>query len=391
MEMDAVTTTKKIRGAKAEQKKRLDDNLAKAKLNAAKELHFVPMPLMLTILVCSGALSIMAYRDMFGTGKVIFGAEDAAMLHFTGSTRWFNDSNGWKSTAGGFSAVEKVTTDKNDMGGFFVRKMAGSAALAFHLTKLIPILFQKSNVHWGHGHFKPMLLTSCLGDLAVAAFYISYLEDFKIAGAERMGFGVSFALIFEALVILGFVITASLFASEPSLNSKTLPAGKSPKSMVSKIVTRTVCTVSGVITIICSRDFFFPGKELPFPPYDDIYLEWTGAFIHSPPADTIEEIQYGLEAPLRVGDKFVSRVMALYLLIFCLQKFACAFLIRVGKDNSGEVKCKMFWQAQTLGNALILFTIRVFSPAALSASLDFRWHTMSLGYETFIVGLYAFC
>ena len=97
-----------------------------------------------------------------------------------------------------------------------------------------------------------------------------------------------------------------------------------------------------------------------------------------------------MEAELHVGAKFVSRLLALYLLIVGFQKFASSFLVRVGKDNSGEKKCKMFWQTQVLGNALMLFTIRVFAAAAKSASLDFRWHVMSLGYETFVLGIYAF-
>jgi len=148
--------------------------------------------------------------------------------------------------------------------------------------------------------------------------------------------------------------------------------------------------VTGVITFIAARDFFFPGQELPFPPYDDIYLKWTGAFIHSPPPNIVEEEAHGLEAPLHVGEKFMARLMALYILVISFQKFVCAFLIRVGKDNSGEKKCKVFWQCQAVTNALLLFTMRVFASAALSASLDLRWHVMSLGYETFLLGLYAF-
>jgi hypothetical protein len=375
--------------AKIQQKQELDKNVTEAKIKVAKELHFVPTTLLLTILVCSGALSLMSYRDAFGTGKVIFGDSDAAMLQFTRSTKWFDDSIGWKSSAGGFSAVQKFTTDENDMGGFFVRKMAGAAALGYHMQKLIPLMFQKADTHWGRGHFQPMLLSSVLGNLAIAFFYVSHFDDFKSSGAHDMGSKIASVLIFEAVVIMAFILS-SLLKSRPILKAKSFPAGKGPKSIVSKIITRTFCIVTGVITVIAARDFFFPGQELPFPPYDDIYLEWTGAFIHSPPPNTVEEEAHGLEAPLHVGEKFMARLMALYILVISFQKFVCAFLIRVGKDNSGEQKCKVFWQCQAVTNALLLFTMRVFASAALSASLDLRWHVMSLGYETFLLGLYAF-
>jgi len=380
---------KKTDEAKIQQKQELDKNVSDAKISAAKEMHFVPTALLLTVLICSGVLAIMAYRDTFGTGRVIFGDSDAAMLQFTGSTKWYENNIGWKSTAGGFSAVEKITTDENNMGGFFVRKMAGAAALGYHMQKIIPLLFQRADTHWGRGHFQPMLLTSVLGNLAIAYFYVSHFEDFKSSGANDMGVRIVSILIVEAVVIMAFII-ASLLRSRPTLKAKSFPAGKGPKSIVSKIITRTFCLVTGVITFIAVRDFFFPGQELPFPPYDDIYLEWTGAFIHSPPPNTVEEAEHGLEAPLHIGDKFMSRLMALFFLVNSFQKFVSAFLIRVGKDNSGEKKCKVFWQCQAVTDGLLLFTMRVFASAALSASLDFRWHAMCLGYETFLLGLVAF-
>jgi hypothetical protein len=77
--------------------------------------------------------------------------------------------------------------------------------------------------------------------------------------------------------------------------------------------------------------------------------------------------------------------------VTCFQKFVSGFIVRLGPGNDGDKKCKIFWQSQAIGDALLLFTMRVFAQAALSASLDLRWHVMSLGYETFILGLYAFC
>jgi len=58
--------------------------------------------------------------------------------------KWFDDSKGWKSKAGGFSDVQQITTD-----ALFVRKFGGAAALAFHLQKIIPLIFQRGDTHWG--------------------------------------------------------------------------------------------------------------------------------------------------------------------------------------------------------------------------------------------------
>ena len=375
--------------AKTQQRKELDEKLSTNKVNAAKELHFVPLFLQFTILVCSGALAILSYRDMFGTGKVIFGESDHAMLEFTRSMKWFEDAKGWKSTQGGFSAVQQVTTDENDMGGFFVRKIAGAAGLSFHLQKLMPIVFQSNNVHWGVGHLTPVLASSVFGNLAIATYYMSHIEDLKNVQASSLGFAIVAALVIESIIILGFLLSLIL-KKQVKLKEKKLPNGKTPKSMVSNIVTRTICIISGQIALIAGRDFFFPGQELHYPPYDGIYLEWTGAFIHSPPVGTVEGEENGLEAPLHIGDKFISRLGALYLLILCFQKFVAAVVIRMGKDNSGTTKSKLFWRVQAISDGMLLFVFRVFGPAAKTASLDLRWHIMSLGYELFILGLYGY-
>lgn len=366
---------------KAIQRQELDQQIEKGK-------HFVPTPLLLTILACSGFLAVLSYRDMFGTGKVIFGEPDAAMLQYTLSTQWFDDSNGWKSSAGGFSAVHKISTDANDMGGFFIRKMAGAAGLGYHLQKLMPVLFQKNDVHWGKRHYVPVMASSVIGNLCLAGYFLASMEDFKSTGADVMGFRVAVVLLVEALVMLVYLLLN--LTKKVTLIPRALPGGKRPRSIVSKILARTLCLVTGIMTLIAARDFFFPGMELPFPPADDIYLEWTGAFIHSPPPNSVEEEEHGLEAALHVGDKFVARLMALYILIVSVQKFISGFVVRVGVDNGGEKKSKMFWQSQAIFDGLILFTIRVFASPALTASLDFRWHAMALGYETFLLGIYGY-
>jgi len=329
---------------KEKQKKQLDEEVASIK-------HFVPSPLVFIILFCSGFLAVLSYRDVFSTGKVIFGPRDEAMLRFTKSMQWFTDEKGWKSTQGGFSAIKNETTDGNDMGGFFIRKTAGIMGLTFHLQKLVPVVFQKSDTHWGKDHFNPVLLSSALCNLALAGYYTSNMEDLKDNGAHEMGFAIIAVLLIESFVILGYAISSAVNRMKSTTSKVKLPLGKTPNSVVSRIVARTVAMVSGMVAVIAARDFFYPGEELPFPPYDDIYLEWTGAFIHSPPALSEESIKYGLEAPLHIGEKFISRLMALYALIICFQKLVASFLVRLGIDNSGIIKVKMFRRCQAVGNA----------------------------------------
>mmetsp|Transcript_33849 Transcript_33849/g.62678 ORF Transcript_33849/g.62678 Transcript_33849/m.62678 type:complete len:204 (-) Transcript_33849:265-876(-) len=169
-----------------------------------------------------------------------------------------------------------------------------------------------------------------------------------------------------------------------------LPAGKSPSSVPSRIVARTVTIASGAIALVAFRDLCFPGQIMSAIPRDDVYLEWTNAFFHSPPSGTVEAEENGLEAPLYIGDKFISQLLALHLLVSCIHKFASSFLIRTGKDGSGEVKGKIYWRSQALGDGMLLFIFRLFAPAAKSASLDLRWHLMTIGYETFILALYGY-
>jgi len=370
---------------KDKQKKKLDDLVKNRKVDN----HLVPMFLLAAVMVCSGVLWTLAFRDVFATGRIVAGKMDEAMLHFTRSTAWFDDSKGWKSTQGGFSAVKGKTTDENNMGGLFIRKLGGAAALAFHSQKLIPLIFQPATAHFGLGHYNMLLFTSVVGNLAIIVFHLSYMDELKAGGADSLPLFTIIALIIESIIMVCYALTNILDKSSPILPRK-LPPNKTASSIVSKIVLRTVVIVSGPITIICGRDLFFPGQEFGFPPRDDIYLEWTGAFIHSPPSGTEEAETYGLEAALQIGDKFAHQLMALYMLILCFQKFACNFLIRVGIDCSGESKCKIFWKSQIITDALIMFVIRIFTESALSASLDLRWHLMSFGYQTFILGLFAF-
>ena len=307
--------------------------------------------------------------------------------HFTKSVDFYDDVKGWKSKQGGLSAIEAVTTDENNMGGLFVRKVGGAAALAFHTQKIAPLVFQPVNAHWSVGHFTPILMMGAAGNLAIVALYASYLDDLKGADAGDMGLLLCALLIVEALVLLVYSLESRRLAKRSKV-SRPIPEGKTSSSVVSKIVFRTVGIVTGFVGLIAARDLFFPGHIMLIP-RDDIYLEWTGALIHSPPPGSIERDEQGLEAPLFIGDKFASQLMALYMLLTCICKFV-SVLIRVGKDGSGEVKSKLFWRVQAVGDGLMTFLFRLFVSAATSASLDLRWHLMMLGYETFILFIYAF-
>jgi hypothetical protein len=294
------------------------------------------------------------------------------------------DVKGWKSTGGGFSAIMRVSTDDNNQGGFFVRKVAGAAAAGVHLQKMVPLLVHPVGAQWVLGHFRPMFKIALFGNLAIAAFYGLYLDDLKAADAAEIPLMMLALLAVESLTIFFYLVTSSKLSKKGHAIAMT--GGKTPKSNVSNIVTKTIAVVSGAMSIIALRDLIFPGFIMIFVPHDDIYLEWTNAFLHSPPEGSPEAIDNGLEAPLFIGDKFMSQFMALHILILCMYKFSSAFFIRYESDGSGEIKCKMIWKTQAVVAAMILFIFRMFQPSAHTASLDLRWHLMCLGYETFILG-----
>jgi hypothetical protein len=272
------------------------------------------------------------------------------------------------------------------MGGLFVRKVGGAAVVATHTHKLFSLLFHPSDAQWRMGHFRPLLTTALVGNLAIIVFYTIYLADLAAAGADIFAKVMLGALALESLVLFFYLATSRVTKRGPAVR---MPDGKTPSSITSRIVARTVFIVTTAITIIAGRDLFFPGKIMDFIPHDDIYLEWTNALIHSPPEGSRESFEQGMEAPLYVADKFLSQLLALHVLILCLHKLVTAVWIRYGSDGSGTVKCKMIWKSAAIGEALILFLFRLFASAAKSASLDLRWHLMCLGYEAFILGMFT--
>ncbi|KAL9189886.1 hypothetical protein ACHAXT_009561 [Thalassiosira profunda] len=401
--------------------------------------HLLPLPLVVTVLVCSGLFWVASFRDVMATGKPIldrlgalWGQEDADANYlplqnnelqrgpqqYTKSTQWFDDSKGWKSKQGGLSTILAVTTDANDMGGLYVRKMAGVAGMAYHAAKLLPIVFQNTpqydamakngrwtGASWSAGHYDPLLALGMIGDVCVTLFYLARVDDLKNAGATGVVMALILASFVEALVLGLYLLNRRMKSKPAKVTKRTSAAGggydpaEDPNSLPSRIVARTVLIVSSLMALVSLRDLLLPGTILSFIPRDDIYLEWTGAFLHSPPPDTVEADEQGLEAPLFAGDKFVSQLLGLYLSLCCLFKFMSAWGWSKGNrsmgtvqsvDRSGVVSSKMMWKAHALGDAMMLGMLRLFTPAAKTASLDLRWHLMLVAYEAFILFLYGF-
>jgi hypothetical protein len=278
-----------------------------------------------------------------------------------------------------------VTTDANNMGGFFIRKLCGAAGVAIQFQKLLPLLFHPTGAQWSYGHFRPLLMTSIVGNLALMSFYGYYLEDLKAAGVTELPLLILSLLAIETLTIFFHLVFAP-----KKRGSAIAMNGKTPLSVSSNIMRNTCMVVTTFFTITAIRDLFFTGYIIDIIPRDDVYLEWTNAFLHSPPDNTPEAMDQGLEAPLHIGDKFICQLGALHILITSLYKYVSCVGIRYGSDGSGTTKAAMLWKGQAISCALICFIYRLFAQAALSASFDFRWHLMLLGFEGFMFFVYGF-
>jgi hypothetical protein len=345
--------------------------------------HLPPVSMVCFVLLFSGSLFVLGIRDALATGRVLAGPFDAALQQFTDSTAFY-DGSSWRAAQGGLSSIRSVTTDANNMGGLFVRKVGGAAAAVVHLQKLLPLLFHPEGAEWMAGHFRPLYGMAVMSNLALATFYGVYMRDLVDSGAAMLPIFIIGILVLESIVLLYHLIKkrGTPTRRPPAV---AMPDGKTPESVTSRIVARTVAVVSTCMALIAARDLFMPGYILMIP-RDDIYLEWTNALLHSPPQGSVEEEEQGLEAAMYIGDKFVSQFMALNMLILCAYKFYSAFFVKFGSDGSGLIKCKMIWHAQCIGDVFILLLLRLFSSAALTASLDLRWHLMLVAYEGFILG-----
>jgi hypothetical protein len=277
-----------------------------------------------------------------------------------------------------------------------------------HLQKLLPLLqlFSFDTCYFGCGHFTPLLVGAVVANLALALLHALYLDEFGTAAASLAQWQIA-ALLVEALVMAFYAYKgyrsgrkwlATKIQNSPKPEKPTgegdqdqAQQHKKPNSFVSNIVLRTVLIVSGALGVIAGRDLLFPGTILkPYVPYDDLYLEWTNAFWHSPPPGSAEAAEFGMEAAFFVGDKYVAQHTALCLLIGCLFKFISAIWIRHQTHSIGTNQALMIWRIQTLNDAGICFICRIFAPAATTAALDLRWHLMCIAYETFILAMYGY-
>ena len=258
---------------------------------------------------------------------------------------------------------------------------------------------------WMGGHYDPLLVCGMIGDAALAFFYSIHFDEWKNAGSDRLGMVYILAGSLEAVVFGLYLIQRRRWCRRHPIHEKkvvvpTPTHPDHPHALPSRIVARTVLLVSSFLSLTSLRDLFFPGTILSFLPRDDIYLEWTGAFLHSPPPNTVEFDLHGLEAPLYTGDKFLSQLLGLHLSLCCMLKIVSAIGWKKGTrsmggtvpnvDRWGVVASKLIWKTQALGDMLLLIVLRMFTPAAQTASLDLRWHLMMVAYEMMILGLYAF-
>ena len=277
------------------------------------------------------------------------------------------------------------------MGGFFVRKLCGAAGLGVHLHKILPVLLvHEDGAQWNRGHFRYTLYTSVVTNLVLVAFYrLFFWEDLEAAGATQWPMLVMAALSIETSVILYYLWFHKSKKSQRG-PAVALPPGKTHRSPVMNIATRTTLICSTCMAVVAARDLFFPGQIIWFIPRDDIYLEWTNAFLHSPPPGSPEAVDQELEAPLYMGDKFASQLCGLHVLLLCLYKYTAALWIRYGSDGGGVPAARMMWKAAFFGDLAVTLCFRFFAHAAKSASLDMRWHLVLLSFETGILGKFVF-
>ena len=424
-----------------------DHNLDESSADGGSISILAPLPplaLVCILLLCSGCcLGVLSWRDFAMTGHPLFLNDafpdwlrraDQSYLEHTSSTQWYDDTDGWKSTQGGFSAVQQVSTDANNMGGFFIRKMAGAIALGWSMYKLVPLLYTTPQTIWMSStssssskqqqHYTPWLGFAILGNMMIVLFWLVHVVEWQTQHlTDLIHYAVLHITVLgvETMVMMYYAATLlSLFQPSrhdpsPSSNTTTtttstshsattmktnenaaiahaFPKGKTPTSLPSNIVSRTVLLISGTICALMVRDLCFAAFILSTViPRDDVYLEWTNALRHSPPKGSPEYAAYGMDAPLYSGDLFVSQYLALHMIVSCAIKLLAATTVRLGKDGRrGTLRTKLIWQGMSVSNGLLMFVIRLFTPAAASVALDFRYILMALGYETFILALYGF-
>ena len=105
------------------------------------------------------------------------------------------------------------------MGGLFVRKVGGAASLAVQLQKLLPLLFHPLGAQWKRGHFRPVFATALFANILLATFYGIYIsEELAAVGADGLPKIFLGILLFETIVILGYLATASKYTKGPAVS-----------------------------------------------------------------------------------------------------------------------------------------------------------------------------
>lgn len=288
-----------------------------------------------------------------------------------------------------------VSTDANDMGGFFMRKLAGAAGVGLQLCKMWPMVrsatASDTRLSFAKGHYRGFVWVGAVVDASVFVFLSCYRGILIENGAWDLPRVACVILLLETLLWTYYGLTGPRRAV-PSF-AAVLPQGKTPGSLPSNIVARTVVVVSSFLVLTSVRDLIAPGCILSVWLRDDVYLEWTNAFFHSPPPGSQEWEDYSTQSSNFIGDKYIAQLAAVFLLGISLYKFvgSCGG-VRWGSDGSGlAVSSILFWQGPALASLCVFCVLRVFANAAASASWNLQWHLMAWGYETFIVGLYGFC
>lgn len=246
----------------------------------------------------------------------------------------------------------------------------------------------------------PLLTTALIANMVTILFYLTYKEDLQDANAWELPQLFCILLGMESTVFIGYMTSLLITkrnekSSSSSSSSPTaaicFPPGKNPDSFVSNICTRTVLIVSGVLSVFALRDLVFPGTIMELLPKDDLYLEWTNAFQHSPPPNSPEYLEYGMSTMLYVGDKFVSQQLALNLLLLTMYKVVACVYIRYGADGRGKAQSQiLFWKTSAIANGLLVFVFRTFCHTAGTVSIDFHLPILLLMYETGILALYGY-
>ena len=146
------------------------------------------------------------------------------------------------------------------MGGLFLRKVCGVASLAYHTTKLWPIIFQFPPMHntvgktngrvvggyvgtsWSAGHYDPLLLLSIVGNACIAMFYLTRMDELKDAGAHGMGLMFVLASFIESFVFAMYLLSRRMSKTKVTAAKSTKTRGSGKEEVVDNTSKTTAAT-----------------------------------------------------------------------------------------------------------------------------------------------------